>query len=77
MATAIDSRDKTTSGHSQRVAQLALGLAKAVSLDKVYFPDLEFGETELQELYYAGLLHDVGKIGCARAGFDQVHPAAR
>ncbi|THB67321.1 MAG: GAF domain-containing protein [Desulfovibrio sp.] len=63
MSTAIDSRDTTTSGHSQRVAQLAFGLAQAVNNDTKIFPDKEFSAIQLQELYYAGLLHDVGKIG--------------
>ncbi len=63
MATAIDARDRLTAGHSQRVAQYALGLAIALNNDTEFFPRLTFREEELQEIFYAGLLHDVGKIG--------------
>lgn len=63
IATAIDSRDSLTSGHSQRVARIAHSLAWAVNSDLQDFPDFTFTEMELQEIFYAGLLHDVGKIG--------------
>ncbi len=63
MATAIDARDRLTAGHSQRVAQYALGLAQAASRDQEYCPEVRFSDAELQEIFYAGLLHDVGKIG--------------
>ncbi|MFW5733692.1 MAG: HD domain-containing phosphohydrolase, partial [Oceanidesulfovibrio sp.] len=63
IATAIDSRDRLTSGHSQRVARIAHSLALAVNDDREEFNDFAFSEIELQEIFYAGLLHDVGKIG--------------
>lgn len=63
MATAIDARDRLTAGHSQRVAQYALGLAMRTSEDHVLCPEVSFSDEQLQELFYAGLLHDVGKIG--------------
>jgi HD-GYP domain-containing protein (c-di-GMP phosphodiesterase class II) len=61
---AIEQRDPTTSGHSQRVADLTVDLAKAA--DRV--PDGRFGAVtfspdELREIQYAGLLHDFGKVG--------------
>jgi HD-GYP domain-containing protein (c-di-GMP phosphodiesterase class II) len=63
LATAIDARDPFTAGHSQRVARLGVALAKVVHLDRKYFPDVTYTPNELEELLYAGLLHDVGKIG--------------
>ncbi len=63
MTTAIDARDRLTAGHSQRVAHYALGVATALNKDTEFFPKLEFTEEQLQEFFYAGLLHDVGKIG--------------
>jgi len=63
LATAIDARDPFTAGHSHRVARLAVALAKAVHEDRHTLPDVTFGADTLIELYYAGLLHDVGKIG--------------
>ncbi len=63
LATAIDARDPFTAGHSQRVARLAVALSKVVHDDMSLFPDVVFLEDNLHEIFYAGLLHDVGKIG--------------
>ncbi len=51
--TAIDSKDPYTEGHSVRVATTARRIAEIVGKS----------EKECDEVYYAGLLHDVGKIG--------------
>jgi HD-GYP domain-containing protein (c-di-GMP phosphodiesterase class II) len=61
---AIEQRDPTTSGHSQRVAALACTLAEKVdaSAEGVYAP-VHFSREQLRELHYASLLHDFGKIG--------------
>ncbi len=61
---AIESRDPTTSGHSQRVAALTVELAKLVDADQgTKFKHFQFDEEMLQEIRYASLLHDFGKIG--------------
>ncbi len=49
---AIDAKDRYTRGHSQRVAEYSLALAKRMGKS----------EAELETIYRAGLLHDVGKI---------------
>jgi HD-GYP domain-containing protein (c-di-GMP phosphodiesterase class II) len=61
---AIESRDPTTSGHSRRVADLTIELAKVVdgAVDGAY-RDCRFSPADLRELEYASLLHDFGKIG--------------
>jgi HD-GYP domain-containing protein (c-di-GMP phosphodiesterase class II) len=62
--TAIESRDPTTSGHSERVATLTTGLAKAVDrLDSGPFAKILFSRDELTSIEYAALLHDFGKVG--------------
>jgi HD-GYP domain-containing protein (c-di-GMP phosphodiesterase class II) len=62
--TAIESRDPTTSGHSGRVAVLTVGLAEHVDAqDRGRFKDLHFTRDHLQEIRYASLLHDFGKVG--------------
>jgi HD-GYP domain-containing protein (c-di-GMP phosphodiesterase class II) len=61
---AIESRDPTTAGHSGRVANLTVSLARA--LEHVHtgpYAHTRFSLTELQELRYASLLHDFGKVG--------------
>jgi len=61
--TAIESRDPATSGHSFRVADICTRLARAINMEKSgVFASLEFSKTEMQELEYAALLHDFGKV---------------
>jgi HD-GYP domain-containing protein (c-di-GMP phosphodiesterase class II) len=55
LAAAIDAKDPYTCGHSQRVVEYALMAGAALSLSPV----------ELEVLEYAGILHDIGKIGIA------------
>lgn len=62
--TAIEQRDPTTSGHSERVALLSCGLAELV--DRVStgpFAAIHVTREELRELRYAAVLHDFGKVG--------------
>ncbi|WP_285906235.1 HD domain-containing phosphohydrolase [Pseudodesulfovibrio pelocollis] len=61
LAEAIDSRDPYTAGHSERVAHLAV--AFAYLLGEGGACGVRFNDQELREIYYAGILHDVGKIG--------------
>lgn len=49
----IDAKDKYTNGHSRRVAEYARRLAAQLGKPKA----------EQEEIYCAGLLHDIGKIG--------------
>ncbi len=61
---AIESRDPTTAGHSGRVASLTVQLAQIT--EKVPagpYRGLAFTADQLQEIRYASLLHDFGKIG--------------
>ena len=53
LAAAIDAKDPYTRGHSQRVAQISLEIAKEMGLSP----------SEQQKVNIAALLHDVGKIG--------------
>ncbi|MEC9441806.1 MAG: HD domain-containing phosphohydrolase [Myxococcota bacterium] len=60
---AIEARDPTTAGHSERVALYTLELADVVNGIEVGFAgDIHFSHDELTELRYAALLHDFGKI---------------
>jgi HD domain len=53
LTTIIDAKDTYTAGHSERVARIAVLLVKQMGLS----PALE------GDVFLAGLLHDVGKIG--------------
>ena len=53
LASAVDAKDPYTYGHSERVARIAVELGR----------ELNVSDDELSDLYLAGLLHDVGKIG--------------
>ena len=62
--TAIEARDPTTSGHSDRVAVLTVEFARAAHFCQVGpYQGLTFSEQQIRELRYASLLHDFGKIG--------------
>ena len=62
--TAIESRDPTTFGHSERVAKLTVGLAEAVDRTDTWpYRVIRFTRQEIEELRYASLLHDFGKVG--------------
>ena len=62
--TAIESRDPTTSGHSGRVAELTVGLAQKIDESSSgLFAPVRFSRDQIQEIRYASLLHDFGKVG--------------
>lgn len=61
---AIEQRDPSTSGHSLRVSVLSTRLAAVIDRsDSGRFAAQRFTRRDLQELEYAALLHDFGKIG--------------
>ncbi|MCS6884483.1 MAG: HD domain-containing phosphohydrolase [Acidobacteriota bacterium] len=61
---AIEQRDPTTSGHSFRVADLTVALAKVVDRVEVgKFASVKFTPDQITEIKYASLLHDFGKVG--------------
>ena len=53
LAQVIDAKDHYTNGHSFRVAAYAKGIAEELGLSY----------QECEQIYFAGLIHDVGKIG--------------
>jgi PAS domain S-box-containing protein len=52
-SSALDLRDSETEGHSQRVAELSVALAKLLGL----------ASEELIDIHRGALLHDIGKVG--------------
>jgi HD-GYP domain-containing protein (c-di-GMP phosphodiesterase class II) len=61
---AIESRDPTTSGHSNRVALYTVSLAQAVDrAGEGALEGVHFTPEHLKEIRYASLLHDFGKVG--------------
>jgi HD-GYP domain-containing protein (c-di-GMP phosphodiesterase class II) len=53
LASAIDARDPSTRRHSDHVSTIAVEIGQVMRLS----------ESELEQLEWAGLLHDIGKIG--------------
>ncbi len=53
LAGTIDAKDKYTNGHSERVAEYSKMIAQRSGLP----------QQEQDNIYYIGLLHDIGKIG--------------
>ena len=56
LANTIDAKDSYTNGHSTRVAEYSVMLAKHMG----------YAGEKLEHLYYAAVLHDIGKIGVPR-----------
>jgi response regulator RpfG family c-di-GMP phosphodiesterase len=56
-STLVELRESDFAGHSRRVAELSRSLARQMGLKGA----------ELQDVFVAGLLHDVGKIGMSEA----------
>ncbi len=68
LATALGARDPYTEGHTARVSDLAVRIAR----------QLDVGEEECERIRIAGVLHDIGKIGFPDALFqehDQKNPS--
>lgn len=53
LSRALDLRDKETEGHSQRVTELAVRLARAMGVPK----------KDVTQIRWGALLHDIGKMG--------------
>lgn len=56
LARAIEVKDPYTFGHSEKVTEYAMAIARSMGLP----------EHEMQNIKYAAALHDIGKIGIAR-----------
>jgi putative nucleotidyltransferase with HDIG domain len=57
LTSAVDAKDAYTCGHSERVALVSRHLAQQMAL----------ADRDVEQIYMAGLLHDVGKIGVPEA----------
>ena len=57
LTSAIDAKDPYTCGHSDRVARIAVRLAR----------EMDCSDDMLESIYLSGLLHDIGKIGISDA----------
>jgi HD-GYP domain-containing protein (c-di-GMP phosphodiesterase class II) len=64
LTAALDAKDSYTYGHSERVARIAVELGREMGLQS----------DELSDIYLAGLLHDVGKIGVKDSVLSKVEP---
>ncbi|HEY9765509.1 MAG TPA: HD domain-containing phosphohydrolase [Chroococcales cyanobacterium] len=60
-ATIIDTKHRYTQGHSQRVAEFARILARTLALS----------DEQERQIYYAGFLHDAGKVCVSRQVLDK------
>lgn len=61
LARAIEVKDPYTYGHSERVTEYALAIARR----------MDVSENEIKNIKYAAALHDIGKIGIARKILDK------
>ena len=60
---AVEQRDPTTAGHSNRVAALTVEMAGLVDrAAEGPYASVSFSREEMREIFTAALLHDFGKI---------------
>lgn len=57
LANALEAKDKYTSGHSQRVANISIAISKRLNLP----------QDSIKKIRLSGLIHDIGKIGISEA----------
>ncbi|MDD5134191.1 MAG: HD domain-containing protein [Phycisphaerae bacterium] len=62
LTSSIDAKDQYTRGHSERVAMISKWIAEHYS-----HATGELASDDIQKIYLAGLLHDIGKIGISEA----------
>ncbi|MCX7994489.1 MAG: HD-GYP domain-containing protein [candidate division WOR-3 bacterium] len=67
IAKTIDAKDKYTAGHSMRVAEYAVRIARVLNID----------EKQIELLKKACLLHDIGKIGIPDGVLNKKSPLSR
>lgn len=63
LGSAIEAKDAYTHGHTERVTKYALAIARQMDTSKIH----EFPPKFFENIYIAGLLHDIGKIGVSEA----------
>lgn len=67
LAHALEAKDKYTSGHSQRVADASVAIAKEMRLP----------QQSIERINLAGLVHDIGKIGVSEIILNKVERLTR
>ncbi len=63
LGSAIEAKDAYTHGHTERVTKYALSIARQMEASGI----CDFPPKFFENLYIAGLLHDIGKIGVPEA----------
>ncbi len=61
LTNSIDAKDPYTRGHSERVAFISRWIAEKIASDE------SLDREQIQKIYLAGLLHDIGKMGIDEA----------
>ncbi|MBI2059154.1 MAG: HD domain-containing protein [Nitrospirae bacterium] len=68
----VDARSRHTAGHTVRVAEYTMRLADAVTRQQDGpFKEVKLSEDQLEEIYIAAYLHDIGKIGVRETVLDK------
>jgi HD-GYP domain-containing protein (c-di-GMP phosphodiesterase class II) len=71
-ASLIDARSAHTAGHTERVAHYTMEIARAINEEQEgTFARVNFSSDEMEELFFAAYLHDIGKIGVPEELLDR------
>ena len=68
---AIGKKSPYTAGHIKRMVALSLMIAKSVSADTQSYPKIHYTDDAMQELNFAALMHDIGKLATPEQVVDK------
>lgn len=68
LGSAIEAKDKYTHGHTQRVTDIAVAIARQMNANGT----AKFSDKFVEDLYVSGMLHDIGKIGVPESVLNKV-----
>jgi len=68
LGSTIEAKDSYTRGHTERVTQYALAIARYMADHNLF----TFSKSFFDNLYIAGMLHDIGKIGVPESILNKI-----
>ncbi len=71
IAHAIDAKSKHTSKHIDKVAKIAIYLAKSIHKDNTIYKDVKYSENQFKQIELAAWMHDIGKISMPESVIDK------
>jgi len=68
LGSTIEAKDKYTHGHTQRVTEIAVAIARQMNANGL----AQLTDKFIENLYISGMMHDIGKIGVPEAVLNKI-----